>query len=283
MEVTHKDVRKPAVAGQFYPSGKEELLEQLDRITEQEKLEFDSSAVTGPLIGGVVPHAAYFYSGVQAVHFFSLLKEQQVQIDTFVIVHPNHRSMHPPLALDTNNAWETPLGQIELDGEMSRLLNLPYSEQAHQREHSAEIMLPLLQYFVSKPFRILPISMGVQSFENARLLASKLLKAAAILSRKIMLIASTDFSHFLPPDKGRQMDEWVIQEVLSMNTEGVEQVVENKNISICGYGPVMTLMEYAKGSSLHPHACVLKRGCSGDVVRSDTVVDYVSMAFFNQA
>jgi AmmeMemoRadiSam system protein B len=145
------------------------------------------------------------------------------------------------------------------------------------REHSSEVMLPMLQYFFDYSFQIVPITLSNQSFKNAKSLAFKIKETAQKLNRKILLIASSDFSHFLSPEKGKEMDDIVLRNILLLDSAEIEKVVRNKNISVCGYGPIMTLIEYSKLLSDKPKAEILKRGHSGEIIPSSEVVDYISI------
>ena len=138
-------------------------------------------------------------------------------------------------------------------------------------------MIPFLQYFLDYDFKIAPITLSNQTYKNAKNLASKINKVDQKLSRKILVISSSDFSHFLSPDKGKEMDEYVLRNILLLESEEIEKVVRDKNISVCGYGTIMTLIEYAKLLSDKPKAHILKRGHSGEIIPSSEVVDYVSI------
>ena len=274
-------IRPCAVNGRFYPNGNE-LTALLKEITLKEMPKFLPPQADERMTGGIVPHAAYFYSGYQAVHFFNRIKYSREPIETFVIIHPSHHYSNPSLALSPHHYWDSPSGLIPLDTELAACLQLPANEQVHLYEHSAEVMLPMLQHFVPYSFKILPVAMCNQQFDNALSLAEKLHIAANRLSRSIMIIASSDFSHFVSPDKGQKLDDLVINEILSMHTANVEKVVHKNRISVCGYGPIMCLMEYSKLSSRNPKGLVLRRGHSGEVHKSSEVVDYISIAMFNQ-
>lgn len=274
--------RQAAVAGRFYPGSKEEIAVQLDQILEKEKPSIDLSLSQKKIIGAVVPHAGYMYSAYQALHFFEILKHSQQQFDTFFIINPNHTGFGTEIALDENDCWETPFGKVDIDKDYYDFLDFSESEDAHRLEHSGEVMLPLLQYSLDYPFSIVPITMSNQNPANARFIAQNIKKANDRLKKKICIIASSDFSHFVNPAKGKELDNFVVQEISKMNTEGVNQQVHDKNISVCGYGPIMTLMEYTKNTTKEPQVEVLKIGHSGEVIPSNEVVDYVSMLFYEK-
>lgn len=274
-------IRRPAVAGRFYPGSEKEIRQQLSEILQKEKASIDISLAEKNILGAVLPHAGYMFSAYQAIHFFEILKNSKQQFDTFIIVNPNHTGYGPETALDDNDAWESPMGKVEIDKEFYDLLNYPKSAEAHKFEHSGEVMLPLLQYFIDYPFTIVPITLSRQNPENAGELAKSIVKANKIVNKKICLIASSDFSHFVEPDEGKKLDKFVINEILNLNSGGVYKEVRDKNISICGYGPIMTLIEYTKLICELPKNKILKIGHSGEIIPSNEVVDYVSILFFD--
>lgn len=270
-------VRKAVVAGRFYPASKDAIIEQLEAIRKKELASIELELKKKKIFGGVVPHAGYMFSAYQAVHFFEIVKQSGVQYNTVVIVNPNHTGMGHDMAFDSHDAWETPLGMVQLDKEFGNKLGISVSEVEQFREHSCEVMLPMLQYFFDYSFQIVPITLSNQSYKNAKSLAFKIKETAQKLNRKILLIASSDFSHFLSPEKGKEMDDIVLRNILLLDSAEIEKVVRNKNISVCGYGPIMTLIEYSKLLSDKPKAEILKRGHSGEIIPSSEVVDYVSI------
>ncbi|NOX48707.1 MAG: AmmeMemoRadiSam system protein B [Chlorobi bacterium] len=271
--------RKPAVAGKFYPRIKTGIEKLLDEILYKEKNDIQYSLSENNIIGGIVPHAGYMFSAYQAVHFYEILRNSNQQFDTFIIINPNHTGHGEYISIDSNDIWETPLGNVNIDDDFRSLAQFPISPDAQKLEHSAEVQLPMLQYFLDYEFQILPITMSVQNIGNAKLIANTIYKVNQQLRKNICLIASSDFSHFVEPNEGRRLDRFVIDEILKLNSRGVQKEVEEKNISVCGYGPIMTLMEYSKQISNTPKVKVLKMGNSGEVVPSNEVVDYVGLIF----
>lgn len=276
-------VRKAAVAGKFYPSQGKELVEMLENILEKEKQNIKIELAQHKIIGGVVPHAGYMFSAYQAVHFFEILKQNASPIETVIILNPNHNGFGPEIATDINDYWSTPLGNVPLDKEFIKYLNIPSAEIAHRFEHSAEVMLPLLQYFLPFPIKIVPISLARQTFISSVKLADSIVKANETLYKRIVIIASTDFSHYLSPEIGKQLDNLVVEEIVKMNTQAIEQKVKQHSISMCGYGPVMTLIEYTKRVSAHPQIEILKRGHSGEIIQSKEVVNYISALVYEKS
>ena len=272
--------RQPAVAGSFYPSSPKKLREVIGNCLEKENGKIDAPPENGIILGGVVPHAGYIYSGYHAVHFFETLRWSGQHFDTAVIVHPNHTGVGPAIALDDNEEWATPLGKIPIDLKLADLLPFERSEQAHEQEHSGEVMVPFLQYFLPEGLKILPVVMSRQTLENARMIAREIFQGANRLNRSILFIASSDFCHFLSPQTGHDLDELVIREILAFNVEGVASQVRRFTVSVCGFGPIMALIEYSRLKSSSPVAKVLRRGNSGEFYPSQSVVDYVTILFW---
>jgi AmmeMemoRadiSam system protein B len=173
------------------------------------------------------------------------------------------------------------MGDVPLDGEFARTMDLPFDRMAHAREHSAEVIIPFLQYFQpDHPFTIVPVCMGDQGHTFACLIAEKIRHAELATRKNIMVLASCDFSHFLAPEDGFDQDQHVIDEILSRDSLGVEEKVKKHHISICGYGPIMALMNYAGMVDPEYRIRILARGHSGEVIPSHEVVDYVSMIMY---
>jgi len=269
--------RSAVVEGRFYPSSRNRIIEQFREIEEENRypqIEIDPIRV----FGAVLPHAGHVYSGHQTVPFFTLLKKLNVYPDTFVIVHPNHSGIGSALAIDDSYLWSNAIGDVALDRELADAMKLPYDRLAHSREHSAEVIIPFLQYYLaSHPFSIVPICMLDQSLESASLVAKQIVRAVRDTKRKIMVIASSDFSHFLSPEEGKTMDQIVLDKVLVRDAAGVEEVVKKHRVSVCGYGPIMSLMEYSRSLYADYQLQVLARGHSGEVSPSREVVNYISM------
>jgi AmmeMemoRadiSam system protein B len=276
------NIREAVVAGSFYPGSKSELTEQLNKLlaAEQDKIKTDLSVKE--MIGAVVPHAGYIFSGYEAVHFFALLKKSGKEYDTFFILNPNHTGYGADIEVDNHDEWETPLGSTPLDQEFIRILDLPVAGLAQSREHSAEVILPFLQKWLDYPFKIVPICMLRQNPSTARETAQKIFDSNKKLNKKILVIASSDFSHYVDPESGAKKDDMVLREIDNLDSDALYDTVIKNRISVCGYGPIMTLIEYTKLVSENPKSTILARGNSGKTMPSSSVVDYVSILFYKE-
>lgn len=270
--------RKPFCAGRFYPENKNELKDLIKHLLDNEISNIDTSLSTNKLCGAIVPHAGYIYSGYQAVHAFQVIKQSIEQYETFIIINPNHTGAATDIFnLCSATKWETPFGEVEVDTQLSNELNIEIYNDAHNNEHSGEVIVPFLQYFIDYHFKILPITMNRQNYKSALDLAKKILLASQKTGRKIFVIASTDFSHFETPNRGYELDQLVVNQIMKMNSKSIEEKINDHNISMCGFGPVMTLIELSKLCSQNAQIHILKRGHSGNVYPSDKVVNYISM------
>lgn len=274
-------VRAPKVAGTFYPGTEKEINSLVRRILDTEAEKIDYSYARKDIIGCVVPHAGYVYSGYEAMHFFEILKASPVAYDTFIIINPNHTGYGEYVEVDANDSWETPLGNVPVDTEFARQLGLPRSDRAQMQEHSAEVMLPLLQKSHPEGFRFVPISMLRQNPVTAMELAEKIRDANKALKRKLMIIASSDFTHFESPVDGEMKDDLVLEQIAKQDSEKLYDTVIQNRISVCGYGPIMTLIEYSRLVAEKPVSSVLARGHSGKTSPSASVVDYITILFYH--
>jgi MEMO1 family protein len=275
-------VRKPAVAGSFYPGTRAGIQNLIRNIREEEFPNIDTSLAEKYIFGAIVPHAGFEYSGYEAIHVFEILRLSGQEYETVVIINPNHHGLGPSIATDTNDSWKTPVGTVLLDREFIEYMSIPQVEESHRYEHSGEVILPFLQLFLSGNFRIVPVSMLNQDPEQALLLAEKITEAAGRLGRRILVLASSDFSHFVSPEHGAATDRKVIDTILTMDADAVFNVVQKTRASVCGYGPIMTLMFYAHMNFQKSCVNLLKFGNSAKIHPSDSVVDYASLLFYKR-
>jgi len=276
-------IRKAAFAGRFYPNDKQSLTKLIESIYFAEQKLINEELAQKKVIGGVVPHAGIIYSGYQAVHLYKILQQNSHQVDTIVIVNPNHTGIGKGMFNISNyDFWETPLGLIEIDKEFSNELNIEICNEAQDNEHSGEVQLPFIQYFYKQAPKVVLITMNQQNTESALILAKKINDTAQKIKRKIILLASSDFSHYESPETGYKKDQFIVDAILKNNAEQVYSEVKNRHITACGFGPIMTLINYAKFASENFQFAILNRGHSGNVYPSTEVVDYISFLCFEK-
>lgn len=285
-----KRLRKPVVAGYFYPSSKERLVEVIEWSFKHRlgpgALPILSSTRDRTVVGYVVPHAGYIYSGPIAAHAYYDMAMRGVP-ETVVIIGTNHTGYGKPVSVYPGGVWQTSLGSIEVDEELgerviknSELADLDI--YAHIEEHSVEVQLPFLQYiYKNKQFKILPVVMGVHTPEAARDVANALVSAVKELNRDMIVLASSDFNHYEPHDVTVNKDMNAISKILNLSTEEFYSTMLERDISICGPGGIMVLMELAK--TVNGRAILLKHATSGDVQGDrSAVVGYASIKFFTE-
>ena len=266
-------MRYPAVAGSFY-SAKENALRQQIEDSFTSKIGPGSlpslGTGRGNIVGAVVPHAGYVFSGPVAAHVYGQIAKEGFP-ETFVIIGPNHHGLGSGVAMTTED-FITPLGTCQVDKELAKKLSgwVDDDPRAHLREHSVEVQVPFIQYF-SKGAKFLPITMLFQDYETAKELGTRLRKACQ--GRDVIVIASSDFSHYVPADFAQKQDRAVIARILGLDAPGVETAVVSKGVSMCGYGPVMAMLEAVHGGS----AELLKYATSGDLQPMRDVVGYAGI------
>lgn len=269
--------RKAVFAGRFYPKNKIEIKKLLDKILKSEIDKIDRSFDASKPIGAVVPHAGYIYSGYQAIHVYDFLKKYKNTFDTFVIINPNHTGLgNGAFNISGTSKWDTPLGSVPTNIEFAEALNIEINENAHKKEHSGEVQLPMLQHFLPYPFKIVMITMNIQNQKNALKLANLIDEAVKKTKQNIFLLASSDFSHFETPEEGFKKDQYMIDEILKLDAPEIHQQIIKHHVSACGYGPIMTLIEYLKVCTVSPKIKMLRRGHSGEITPSNKVVNYAS-------
>jgi AmmeMemoRadiSam system protein B len=265
--------RKPAVSGMFYPSGKKALEKMLSGLF---------AGVKGDGFRCVVsPHAGYQYSGRTAAYAMGSLAPAK----TFVILGPNHNSFGHEFSVMSSGEWETPLGRARIDtGLASQLKKCGILEDdalAHAHEHSIEVQLPFLQYrlgdFMFVPVSITNIEYSDDFLGKCALLGKHIAKT--IGRRPAGIIASSDFSHYLPAEIADKKDSQAIEKIAKLDASGFFRALEESDASVCGYGPVAVAMSAAKAMGMKG-AKVLNHTNSGDATGDySSVVSYYAIGF----
>lgn len=269
-------MRYPAVAGAFYERSAEELRNQIQNcfLSPLGPGELPSASSMGSsrrIKGVVVPHAGYLYSGHVAAHSYLELWKDGLP-DLFIVIGPNHYASSSWASLSTED-FMTPLGTAHVDREITKKLAggvFEYDDEGQSSEHSIEVQLPFLQ-FMRKETTFVPVCMGAQDYETAREVGRKI--AAVTADMDIVVIASTDFSHYIPAEIAKQKDELAIDRILKGDPEGLYDTVVRHDISMCGYGPVMAMLSAVSFEK----ATMLSYGNSGQVQKMRDVVAYCSI------
>lgn len=254
-------VREPAIAGTWYPG----TPVSLRRTIEEYLSRAPAQALPGEIVGLIVPHAGYMYSGQVAAHAYQQIKGRQY--DRVIVISPVHRAYiaRAKAVVTAVEYYRTPLGDIPVDvGFLRRLTDhVPIGLLRDDDEHSLEIQLPFLQMTLSS-FQLVPIMMADQSLafcqELGRALADTLQKDAG----HTLFVASTDLSHFYQDRTARELDRTFIQYVEAYDVPGMAQAISQGKAEACGAGPVMTIMTACRLLGAK-EARVLHYANSGDV------------------
>jgi MEMO1 family protein len=265
-------VRHPAVAGRFYPRDPDVLRVDLQTYLSQTPAHEPIHAV-----GCIAPHAGYMYSGHVAGAVFAELQIPEL----CVVLCPNHTGMGRPLAIMSEGAWETPLGDIPIDEEFAEALKrccaLLYEDSAaHRSEHAAEVELPFLQARQRK-LKIVPIALGTGHLEVLEQLGNALAETITAQHKPVLIIASSDMNHYESDAVTRVKDQSAIDPILRLDARALYDVVTTQNVSMCGFGPAVTMLTAAKKLGA-TSAKLVKYATSGDVSGDrDMVVGYAGI------
>ena len=223
--------RKPSVAGYFYPSNPKKLHDMIERLV-------DSKAEAKKGICIISPHAGYEYSGRVAGRLFA-----SVQLpEKFIIIGPNHRDVSTNLALMKTGTWETPLGNVPIDTSLAESLMkqtdlIVEDDRSHQKEHSLEVQIPFIQYF-KKNISIVPISIAYYTpYEELEELGKAVSQAIRKSGQEVLIVASTDMSHYVSQDEARKKDFLAIEKILQLDAKGLYEIVKRERITMCGFQP----------------------------------------------
>jgi len=265
-------IREPAVAGAFYPADQKELKREVDSFLGRAK----KQPVDGRVVGIIVPHAGYPYSGLVAAQAFKQLEDED--LSTVVLIGPSHRSYFDGVAVYSNGEWKTPLGTVEVDEDLAAELIaqdefIVSNPVVHQAEHSLEVQLPFLQRLKSG-VRIVPLMMGVQTEEMCRAVGNSLAKVLAHRS-DVLILASTDLYHGYSYSECLSTDSLTLSHIEKLDSDGLLASLSANRAQACGGGPVAALLHGAKQLGAK-EAKLLQYTNSADVTGSKTgyVVGY---------
>ncbi len=233
-------IREPAAAGFFYSDSPVYLKEDLEKLIEFSPEKVEPKAI-------VAPHAGYQYSGKVAGKVYGKI----LPPDLAIVLGPNHTGVGEEIALFPGSAYKTPLGEFPTDKYfLSRLPELmpevSLDFYAHLHEHSIEVQIPFLQY-INPQIAGICICLKFISFEKIY----KLGEALSILvkerpDKRVLIVASSDFSHYVPDEIARRRDKMAIERILNLDEEGLVSVVIQEHISMCGVIPVAVAIVASK-------------------------------------
>ncbi len=266
-------MRFPAVAGMFYEGTAPRLQSQVEECFAANP----PASAKETFIGAVVPHAGLMYSGHVAAAFYGMADLPR----RLIILCPNHTGAGHYAAVSKADAWRTPLGDVPVDGELSKALmdaapRLRPDDAAHAREHSLEVQLPFLQRLLPS-FRFVPICLGAPRYELCEEIGKAIAEVVGTASERIGILASSDLNHYEDQRTTLRKDQLAIDALLARDPERLWRVVEESDISMCGYIPATTMLIAANALGA-TRAKLLKHATSGDVSGDyDRVVGYASL------
>jgi AmmeMemoRadiSam system protein B len=253
------------VAGMFYPRDPDHLEQLLEKYYRNKAAGLDAQGI-------VAPHAGYVYSGEVAATAYAAISADFA--GTFIILGPSHRGY---LTCTSAISWETPLGLVDVDREFVQALNIRVDEFSHRNEHSIEVQLPFIRYRFPHAM-IAPIMMGEQSLISARNLAEQIQGALSSTGREVRIVASSDFSHYIPHEVAKKQDLYAISALDTLDVEEFYRRIEAEGVSACGYGPIASMVLALQEQGART-AQLLTYRTSGEVTGEyDQVVGYAAIA-----
>jgi len=227
-------LRKAVVKGYFYPDNREELVNFFEQNKEKQK----SDAILA-----IVPHAGYIFSGKTAVKTISSINLKK----KVLMLGPNHTGFGEKVALFPDGEWETPFGILKVDNVLNSKLKLVEDIKedivAHVREHSLEVILPILHYF-SGDITFSAITMMPMRYNQCIELAEKIYQN--VRDEEFTIVVSSDFNHYEDAETTNKKDMMAIENILALDSKGLYDVVFSKDISMCGVYPAIVGIELAK-------------------------------------
>ena len=263
------NIRHPAVAGRFYPADPETLRNDVE-------IYLHSTHVKSFALGCVVPHAGYIYSG----HVTGAVLSQIEIPPRVILMCPNHTGRGTPLAINRQGSWITPLGEVSVDFDLASQLRqacpLLYEDtEAHRTEHAAEVELPFLQV-LNPNMKFVPIAIGTGDFATLEGLGHAIANVITEAGN-VLIIASSDMNHYESDAITRIKDQKAIERILALDPRGLYDVVQQENITMCGYGPTVCMLTAARQLGARS-AELVKYATSGDISGDrDMVVGYAGI------
>jgi AmmeMemoRadiSam system protein B len=273
-------LRRAAVAGSWYPAAPAALTKAVDGYLAGA----DASRRLNDLVALIAPHAGLIYSGPVAAFAYQQLRDRP--IDLVVLVGPSHFVAFDGVSIYSSGGFETPLGAASIDEACARELMAATTivrevPDAHRREHSLEMQLPFLRR-VAPAARIVPLVMGAQTSHTSEALAAaltKVLQPRSARGERIVLVASTDLSHYHDAATAAALDGIVIDHVARFDEDGLQKALDRRPEHACGGGPAVAVMRAARQLGAQD-GVVLRYADSGDVSGDKSqVVGYLAAAF----
>lgn len=272
-----KEYRTSIHAGTWYP-GKEKDL----KVMIQKFLKTARGKLHGEIYGLISPHAGYIYSGSVAAFAYKTVDGEE--FDDVIIIGPSHHHRFYGASVDTMAGRETPLGKVDFDLDLARAIiennkNITYDPNAHVQEHSTEIQVPFLQ-MVLKEFKAVEIVMGTQDYKTCEMLSEAIIKAST--DKKILIIASSDLSHYHSQKEAERLDKLIIDAVSNYDPKALSNKLKKDSCEACGGAPIITAMLITKKMGATKAKSVMY-ATSGNITGDySQVVGYLSAVFYKE-
>ncbi len=258
--VSEMIIRHPVVAGHFYPGSAEKIRELIQQLSPVSKV------FPEPVMGVLTPHAGYDWCGKVLVETYRKVETP----DDFIILGPIHTQKTGQAAIFPRGIWKTPLGDLEINQRLvqdikASMKNMSDDPHPHEKEHSIEVQLPVMQYFARKSFKIIPILLPTRiNIALCEELSKAIVRSIHSFDRRVVIVATSDLSQDLTQEMANRKDQKVINDIAHLETEELTKGIKRFGLSYCGMNGVMTLLLAAKelGAS---SAELVKYVTSGDV------------------
>jgi AmmeMemoRadiSam system protein B/AmmeMemoRadiSam system protein A len=274
-------VKQPNVSGQFYTADSQKLSMEIDQYLKNADIK---GLLDKPIEVILVPHAGYMYSGAVAAHSFKAIRAQNYK--TVVILGFSHSVGFKGISIWPEGAFRTPLGDAVVDQEFAVQLlnfhpNIFVDHAVFDDEHSLEVEIPFIQKTLPDA-KIVPVMMGQPSMQTMDAFAKRL--AQLVGNRTdVLIVVSTDLSHYHDDKFARPMDEKTMNAIAKIDLEGLAQGHQSKQMELCGLFPVVTSMFYARARGI-TETKILRYANSGDVMSDKKrVVGYGSIIYFRKS
>jgi AmmeMemoRadiSam system protein B len=256
--------REPSVAGRFYPGDPERLARSVAEM-------LGPPVAAEPALGVLAPHAGYVYSGAVAGATYARVRVPE----RAVVLCPNHTGFGARVSLWPDGGWNTPLGRVPIDPDLTAALRpcrlVQEDRAAHRHEHALEVQLPFLR--ARRPgISIAALCLGPLSADEALELGEDV--AGALRDHPALLVASSDMSHYVSAEEAREKDHRALDRLLALDARGLHDIVRREDISMCGVVPATVMLAAALALGARS-AELVRYASSGDVTGDrDSVVGY---------
>ncbi|MFA5336478.1 MAG: AmmeMemoRadiSam system protein B [Candidatus Omnitrophota bacterium] len=274
-----ESIQKPVVAGSFYPAESVILARQVDKYLE----DAEPKQIDGEIVALISPHAGYEYSGPVAAYGYKAVSGRKY--DTVVVIAPSHRLVFDGATVLEKDSYETPLGTVPIDVDFVKKLmraekvTVVSKPQAFEEEHSLEVQIPFLQRSL-KDFKLVPVVIGRPDYNTCIGLTRGLVKVIKASGKRVLIVASTDLSHYYKYDDAVVKDQATISEIMNYDPGRLAGKIGERECELCGSAPVIVAMLAGKELGAG-NISVLKYANSGDTAGDKSrVVGYASIVIY---